>query len=572
MKKFISMLLAVVMLVGCISVLGGCGAPKDDGAEFNIYLGNEVHDFDPSDYYADSTAEQVMSLLYEPLFSINKKGKLEKAAASGYKIDKEERTIVIDIRETYWSDNVRVKANDFVYAWCDRILNPNNPNPAAALFYDIENARAVKSGVGTVSDIGVKATGIYELTITYREGGDPEQLLRNLASVAASPLRQDIVDTAPTYFSKLINTMVFSGPFKVRTYDHATKEFTLERNVGYHQSPTAKNYTKNVKPGTMFSFFANGHETSVSYNDIENKTTFFMCEATLADRLANKDEAVFADTTSAYTYVFNLNKPLFQIPEVRRALSMAIDREAIASALVFAKPADGILPDAAGGSADALITTTAKLAEAQALLATVDFTGVPMSNYFFTIKHADTERDRKVAEMVAAAWNSLGYFTVTTAVVNEVKNGVGDTTFYDSGIQNLVKEASYGKRNFDVLAIDWQYYSGDAFVGLSAFTSNTNCGGVDFKLGAARTNIAGYKNPAYDALIDAAFVKSGTERSELLRQAESTLALDAAVCPIVFNSNFAFVSSELRGVKTDGFGHFVLTEAKLKNYEKYLAE
>ena len=73
-------------------------------------------------------------------------------------------------------------------------------------------------------------------------------------------------------------------------------------------------------------------------------------------------------------------------------------------------------------------------------------------------------------------------------------------------------------------------------------------------------------------LIDAAFTKSGNERLDLLRQAENALVYDAAVCPIVFNCNFAFVSSELTNVKTDGFGHFVLTEAKLKNYEKYLED
>lgn len=567
MKKIVSTLLIAVMLVGCIAALGSCGAPKDDGAEFNIYLGNELYDFDPSDYYADSTAEQVMSLLYEPLFSLTKKGKLECAAASDYTVDTEERKIVITLRETYWSDGVRVKANDFVFAWCDRILNPNNPNPAAALFYEIENAREVKSGTGTISDIGVKATGIYELTITYREGGDYKQLLKNLASVAASPLRQDIVDTAPTYFSKMISTMVCSGPFKIRTYNADTKEFSLARNVGYHQSPETKNYTKNVTPGAMFSFFtAGGAEISISYSDIENKTTFFMCEASLADRLANKDKAKTAETASAYTYVYNLDKPLFQIPEVRQALSMAIDREAIANALVFAKAADGILPDAAGGSSEALITTSERIAEAQALLATVNLSGV---NKRFTIKHADTERDRKVAEMVVAAWEQLG-FTVTATPVSDVKSTVGGITFFDSGIQNLVKEASYGKRNFDVLALDWQYFCDDAFVGLSAYTSNTNGCGVDFAKGAARTNIAGYRSDAFDALVNTAYSATGTDRENALRDAEKLLVNDAAVCPIVFNTTFTFVSSELRNVSFDGFGHFVLTDAKLRNYEKYL--
>ena len=35
-------------------------------------------------------------------------------------------------------------------------------------------------------------------------------------------------------------------------------------------------------------------------------------------------------------------------------------------------------------------------------------------------------------------------------------------------------------------------------------------------------------------------------------------------------ASFAFVSSELRDVEVDGHGNFVLTEADLKNYKKYL--
>ena len=568
MKKIISMLLTVVMFIGLTAVLAGCGAPKDNGAQINIYLGNEVCDFDPSDYYADSTAEQVMSLLFEPLFRLNSKGKLEMAAAESYEVDEEEREIVITLRETYWSDDVRVKAADFVYAWCERILNPNNPNPAAALFYEIENAADVKSGVGTISDIGVRATGIYELTITYREGGDYKLLLENLASVATSPLRQDIVDTAPSYWSKMINTMIFSGPFKVRTYDASTKEFSLERNKGYHQSSSAKNFMKFVVPGTLNnSFTAAGESIEISYADIENRTTFFMCEASLADRAANKDKAVVTNDTSAHTYVFNTENPLFAIPEVRQALLMSIDREAIAAAVTFGVAADGILPDICGGSDEKLITS-ADVDGAKALLANVNLANIKTS---FTITHADNERDATIASMVADVWNSLGYFEVKTRAASTVTNEyVADNPIIDSGIQTIVKEASFGNRNFDVLAIDWQFYSRDALTALAGFTSSVNGCGVDFATQKARGNIAGYINLNFDSYIVSAMQLSGEAREEALANAEAVLCADAAVCPIIFNQSFAFVSSELDDVKVDGFGNFILTEADLRKYEDYL--
>ena len=130
MKKTLSLLLVFVMLFGVLATFTGCGAPKNDGAEINVYLGAQVFDFDPSDYYVSANAEQILSLIYEPLFTVNKNGKLKMAAAKDYEVDKEKREITITLRESYWSDNLEVKAADFVFAWCERILNTSTPNPA----------------------------------------------------------------------------------------------------------------------------------------------------------------------------------------------------------------------------------------------------------------------------------------------------------------------------------------------------------------------------------------------------------------------------------------------------------
>ena len=101
MKRIISLALTLAMMLGVCAMLASCGEPKDDGAEISVYLG-EVFDFDPTDYFVDSNQEQVMSLLFEPLFTVDEKGKLQcDGVAEKYKVDKEERTIVITLRETY---------------------------------------------------------------------------------------------------------------------------------------------------------------------------------------------------------------------------------------------------------------------------------------------------------------------------------------------------------------------------------------------------------------------------------------------------------------------------------------
>jgi oligopeptide transport system substrate-binding protein len=568
MKKIISLALSVAMLFSFAVLLVGCGEPEDEGAYINVYLGNMAYDFDPSDYYVDSNAEQLMSLIYEPLFVIDEKGNLKNGMADTVEIDEEERTIVIELRESYWSDDKRVEAKDFVYSWCRRLLDPNKVNPAATLLFDIENAVEARCATGgiTIADVGAKATGIYELTITYREGADVDRLLRNLASVATAPVREDIVgadgSVSSTVWSKSINR-VTNGPFKVFFTDPGTGEFTLVRNRGYHQSPTKVDYDNVVNPGKIISFLTiSGAKINVSYSDITSKVTFFMSEATLAERAANKDKAIVADTPSVYSYVFNTENPLFAIKEVRQALSVAINRDAIIAAITFGKAANGFIPDGFGGSSAALINTAGDMAQAEELLSEVNLAGVSTS---FTLTIDNNEESIAIAELVADTWEELG-FTVNI-VTADLK--ITSSEYYDNGIQYAVKEAAYGNVKYDVIAVDWQTYTDDAFVALAGLKSGFGCG-VDFTNNMNRTNIAAWDNTDFDAYVSAAYkTQNGTERASYLAEAEKILVEEAPIVPLVFGQTFAFVSEELKRIEFDGFGHYVFTEAKLKNYKDY---
>lgn len=567
MKRFLSLFLALALMVGCLAVLTSC-APEDEGAQINIYLGDQVYDLDPTDYYVDSNAEQVMALLYEPLFSVNEKGKLECAAAKKYTVDRKERKIVIELRESYWSDGMRVTAADFVYAWSERLLNPNNPNPAAALLYDIENAAAIKSASGNyrINDLGAVATGLYELTITYREGADHEMLLKNLASVATSPVRQDRVSSDPTYWSKALNTIVTNGPFSVKTLGFTDGEFTLERNYGYHQEPEIEDFDNNVVPAELHATFTvSGEKVSVSYNDIVNKTKFLMTDAPLSDRANNKGNATLKDDTSVYTYVFNTTKPLFANEKVRQALSLAIDRNAIINAISVGKAADGFLPDVSSSAYNG-ISSSADIAKAKALIAEVDLNALGSD---FTLTVNNDEQSLCIANMVCAAWKELG-FNVTVNAVGTVTTEIGADHIIDSTIQYLVKDASLGYINYDVIAVDWQTYSSDAFVGLAAFSSSF-CGcGVDFTSNnERRTNISGWSNKDYDYLLNLAFKSNGDDRAKALAEAEKLLVESAPVVPLVFNQSVAYVGSDLSKLEADGFGNWVLNSLKLKDYQNY---
>ena len=481
MKKIISLLLTAAFVLGVALSLTACGAPKDDGAEIKVYLGERVYDFDPTDYYVDSNAEQVMSLLYDPLFVVDEKGKLQlDGAADDYEIDVDNHKIIIELKETYWSDGVRVKAEDYVYAWRNILLDPTNANPAAALLYDIENSIDVKNGVCSIYELGAVASETYQITITYRNGANVEQLLKNLASIATSPIRQDIAtDRTSGYWSKLVNTAITNGPFMISSVDNREGTFTLARNVGYHQELGLKNTTKIVRPYKLIG------TASLSYSDIENNVVFYMSDAPLSERASNKDNAIVVDDLSTYTYVFNTDRPLFRIKEVRQALSMVIDRNAIISAITFGKAATGFIPDAASNLATgksfnagkaSLISASAKKAEAQQLIASVYFEAEGLEKSF-TLTINDDAESVAIADIVKSAWESLG-FTVEIRKLSGVSKEVGVApsinTIFDSELQVLINDAARGDfngedRGFDVVAVDWQMYSNDPFVALSVF-------------------------------------------------------------------------------------------------------
>lgn len=104
------LLLAAVLatsLAGCGSTLKG----DEKGAIVNVYIGNEISDYDPALAYTDDSAVKVLGLIYEGLTRINDKGKVENAMMKSYKIiekpDKNEYKMEITIKDSKWSRRPR---------------------------------------------------------------------------------------------------------------------------------------------------------------------------------------------------------------------------------------------------------------------------------------------------------------------------------------------------------------------------------------------------------------------------------------------------------------------------------
>ena len=245
MKKVLAFLLALSM---CLVFATGCTKiSKDDpaakGAEFDIYLGKKVMNLDPAIAYTDDNAVKIINLIFEGLFRLDEKGKVRNSLAEKYTVSEDKNTgeyyMYIYIKEdARWSDNIPVTADDVVFAW-KRVLSYNESHEAAALLYDIKNARAYSEAEVTEDDIGLWADDRL-VTIQFEGPIDYDQFILNLTSLALAPLREDVVSKNVDW-AKKSSIMVSSGPFKLSRVGYSANGTVLYDDINYSTPKTDEN-------------------------------------------------------------------------------------------------------------------------------------------------------------------------------------------------------------------------------------------------------------------------------------------------------------------------------------------
>ncbi len=570
MKRIISLLLCAVMLLG---VLSACTTIEGDnsGMVIDVYMTNPLTDFDPTMHFDDSAQVKIFDMIYEGLTDLDENGKWKKALMKSYEFlgnDEDGYRLLITLNSTRWTDGRTVQSADFVYAW-KRILDPDFKSEAAALLFDIKNARDVKLGDASIDDVGVSSVDTYVLQIEFDHKIDVDLFLANLASPALVPLREDVVSRDENW-ARQSSTLVTNGPFAVKEFTAGTA-MRLERSNYYYLE--ADNETqaidKFVIPYRMENDLAAG-DAAAQLARFEAGELFYIAVIPLASRAKYQDTAVISDELATHSYYFNTPNKLFADARVRKALSMAIDRNEIVKILTYAKPATGIIPekvfDTAQGTSfrtvgGELIKSTADVAGAQALLSEA---GVKGGSFTLTIRA--TEIDRAVAEYVAGVWNSLGF--KVTVKETETKKLAG----YDNAFADSYSEI-YKSGNFDVIAVDFQMLAPDAFSALAPFATSFSGNGVDMNSANydLRGHITGYNSEAYNALIDAAYAeKTAAGRVAVLHDAEKMLVDDMPIIPLAFLQDAYLINSELSGNKDSYFGTREFKRMKLKDYVQYL--
>lgn len=592
MKRIVALLLCLVFALTAFSACGR--AENDNGAIIHMFLSSEIKNFDPATAYKDADAVKVLGILYEGITRINADGDVENALADDITIqedeDRGEYKMLIELKSTKWSDGTPVSADDFIFAW-KRILQPDFSSDAAVLLYDIKNAKPAKEGVAGVSidDVGITAPDSTLLEIEFEGPINYDHFLELLASPALVPLREDKVSKPltdddgvvqydendqmlcdPTWATKA-TMMVTNGKFAIKTMDDETENSTyvLERNKYYRlKGEDGENELKYVKPHKIIIHYEylgrDGSGLQGLLDAYNNGEIFYLSNLPMDQIEANRSALNISDLFSTHTFMFNRSNPTFDSAEVRRALSLALDRDHIVSITGGTnKPATGIVPTPVYNTKEgtsfreeqgAVLATTANIDEAKSLVksASVASKDIKLVCRDYTLNGVD----ELVAEYAKEQWKQLGFSVSVRALDRE-------------DYAKAIEEGDY-----DVLSIDYQSCATDAISTLAPFAIEYSGAARDTLNNdySAKPSLAGYADEAYSALIKEALALEpySAERATKLAEAEKYLLNDMALIPLQFNTEYYLISDDLSKVDSTIFGSRIFEDAKLKDYERFL--
>lgn len=679
LKRIFALMLCVLMLVPALASCADSGDDSDLGAYITMYLTDEIYDFDPINAYSNSSTYNIVSMMYDTLFTLTKDGEIKKSLVKEYKkiegSDENEYGVEFTLNDTYWSDGSPLTADDIIFAW-KRLLNVNSNYEAASLLFDIKNARAVKQGDASIDDLGLEALESKVLKVVFEGPVDYDQFFLNLTSVVTAPLSESAV-SKDSDWAKKSATIRTSGPYKLgkTTYTNTTDSDTPDTFDKYAYDakgnlvpPTSDSNNAFEKTLTNFilernRYYYRNDATDAIKSSVTNYRILVDCTKSAEEIMdeykagkifyigdipysvrGNEDYADLLDTAtvrdSLSTLVFYLNQnaliddgaegaALFKDKNVRKALSLAIDREKIASMLVYAEAATGLVPNGVISSYqkkksesfrtddNALLSASADMKAAKALLK-----DITPSDYSFSITVAKYDKKNvAVANEIKKAWGSDGLgFNVTVKEVTTIQNndilkliGAASEDVCDDQFTEALQMADY-----EVILADSVSYSADAFATLACYAKPfsgmpVDMDSTDYALVPHRT---GYDSADYNNLIEAIYYipyfeemdrdgssfselyhakgeyealydaieeiydthgietttdskKWAAQKAELLEAAEELLLEDMPVIPVVFNKDAILVSEELTDVDSTFYIPASFTKTDLKDYQKY---
>ena len=523
----------------------GSTAGGTNTAGFTVQYGSNPETLDPALNSAIDGANTIITI-FEPLLLINENNEVIGGQAESWETSEDGLTWTFTMRDGLkWSDGTDLNAKDFEYSF-KRMVDPNTAAPYAetclGMIDGFEEAAGFPDADGNptaepnpdalnvkASDDGKTLTIVLSYPCSYFD--------KMAAFATMSPVQQATVEANGDAWCTSPDTFVSNGPYMITDWT-PSERIVLTKNPNY---VGGWDNSKIVSDTITLLLLEDSSASYAAYNSGEA----VLIKDVPTDEIPSLTKAedggdFYVDTILGTYYVsLNLQRDAFKDAKVRKALSLAIDRDYVANTIMQGtySAADSIvgpgIVDESGyfhdnGNAPYISADyEANLAEAKKLL---EEAGYPNGEGYPTIEYSTNDAGYHVplAEYLQQAWGDLGI----TLTINKME------------WSSFTPARRAGE--YDVARNGWVMDYNDPSNMLDLFCSGNG------------NNDGKYTNPDFDAAIDASRVADSAEHFAQLHKAEDILMEDMGCLPIAYYNDYWLQSPTLKGTWHSPYGYWYL--------------
>jgi oligopeptide transport system substrate-binding protein len=495
-----------------LGTLPGCGVFKQGGGgqqgggsdTFTLAEVADIADMN-SVTTTDLYSARLLNNINEGLYRLDANDKPHPAMAKSVDISDDTLTYTFTLRDGIkWSNGDPVTAQDFEYGWMT-LLNPDTAAEYAYLLYSfIKGAAAYNSGDGSAEDVAIKALDDKTLKVTLN-GPYPFWLGLAGSHQTYLPVNQKFYEQQGEDYAQSADSLLYNGPYIMTEFNPSTGA-TLVKNKDYWDKDNVdvqKIVCRIVKDAsTRVNLYTAGDL------DFGELTSEYVNEY--------KDSPAFMRIIEFSTFWLNMNfkDEIFQNENIRRAIQMSFDRDALANKILNdgSVGADGYVPAGIAGPGNQTFR---------------EAVGPTMPAY----------DPQQAKELWQKGVEELGQEPTFTLLTGDTGTARDAGTFLQSEFKAMGANIEINVQPFDEF-LDLST-KGDFQMSLYGWIADYNdpMNFLDLFLSDSEFNDPSFKNARYDQLITAAQTETDAKvRMDKLIEAERLLIEDqAAIAPVYFS-------------------------------------
>jgi oligopeptide transport system substrate-binding protein len=459
----------------------------------------------------------IMSDLFVGLTTLDAKARAIAGCAESWTTSADALTWTFRLRSGLkWSDGSTLDAADFEYS-LRRAIAPQTAFPYAGRLFAIRNARAISQGRAPLATLGVTALDSRTVRVTLEH---PAPYLPEVLASFGMPVPRKVIEQ---YGAEWIRPgrFVTNGPFTLSEW-RPNGFVKLARNPQFYDAA-------NVKVEEVFHYPIT--QASTALRRYQAGELDFV-PTVPADQVPRARELMGAQMRvdpglGVDVVAFNTRAGPTRDVRVRRALSLAVDREVLARNLLgdprvaaYGYVPPGVNDYPSPPRADfATWSAVRRRAEAQRLLAEAGYG--PARPLELRLGYPANDANRRVAIALDAMWRAVGVRPQLQA--KEQRALTADVT----------------RGDFDAVRALWLSGFSDPLAFLER---------LDGSAAGTTMNQSGYRSAAFDAAMARALREADlARRAMLLREAETIALSDQPVAPLFYLVSRRLVSPRLLG-------------------------